>query len=87
MKELTLFYLRSCSHCKAAKAYMKELRSENPAYAGIPIRMVEERLHRKEADQYDYFYVPSFFIGDQKIAEGSIDKEGVRAVFEAALKA
>lgn len=87
MKELTLFYLQGCAHCKAARAYMKELRAENPEYAQIPIRKVEERFHKKEADRYDYFYVPSFFIGDEKIAEGSIDKEGVRAVFEAALKA
>jgi len=87
VKEVTLFYMRGCSHCKLARAYMKQLCAENPDYAQIPVRLVEERLKKKEADQYDYFYVPAFYLGQQKLSEGSVDKEGVRAVFEAALKA
>ncbi|MDL2219410.1 glutaredoxin [Ruminococcaceae bacterium OttesenSCG-928-O06] len=87
MKELTLFYLETCPHCKRARAYMQELRDENAEYAAIPIKMVEEKQERQLADSYDYFYVPCYYIGERKVAEGRIDKEGVRTVFDEALKA
>ena len=87
MKELTLFYLESCPYCKRARQYLDELRQENPSYAAIPLTMIEEREQRQLADQYDYFYVPTFYIGDKKVAEGSIDKQGVRQVLDMALEA
>lgn len=87
MKELTLFYLEHCPYCKKARGYMDELRGENPAYAGIPVKMVEESQEKAVADQHDYYYVPTFYLGGEKISEGAIDKEGVRAVFDKALNA
>lgn len=86
MKELTLFYLENCPYCKRARAYMQELRDENPEYNAIPVKMVEEREQKQLADSFDYYYVPCFYIGGQKIAEGSIDKDGVRQVFDEALR-
>lgn len=86
MKDLTLFYLESCPYCMRARQYMAELKAENPAYANIPLTMVEEREKKALADSYDYFYVPCFYMGEDKIAEGSIDKEGVRQVLDMALK-
>lgn len=81
-----MFYLESCPFCRRARGYMQELRDENPEYAAIPIRMVEESQESAVADQYDYFYVPCYYIGQRKISEGSIDKDGVRKVFDEALK-
>ncbi|MGD9559759.1 MAG: glutaredoxin family protein [Oscillospiraceae bacterium] len=87
MKELTLFYLESCPYCKRARSYMQELCDENAAYAGIPVTMVEEAQQKALADSYDYYYVPTFYLGGEKLAEGSIDKAGVKAVFDRALNA
>lgn len=87
MKELTLFYLEHCPYCKRARGYMQELRDENPAYAAIPIKMVEESEQKAEADRHDYYYVPTFYLDGEKISEGAVDKEGVRAVFDKALGA
>ena len=87
MKDLTLFYLATCPYCNRARQYMEELKEENPAYAAIPVKMIEERERKSLADSFDYFYVPTFYVGDQKVAEGAIDKDGVRAVFDKALKA
>lgn len=86
MKELKMFYLESCPFCNRARTYMDELRRENPAYAKLPITMVEERQQRKLAEKYDYYYVPTYYVGKEKVAEGAIGKEGVRAVFEKALQ-
>lgn len=85
MKDLTLFYLQTCPYCQRALRYMDELKQEDPRYAALPIHMVEERQQRELANRYDYYYVPCFYLGDDKIAEGSIDKAGVKAVFDKAL--
>ncbi|MDL2325152.1 glutaredoxin [Ruminococcaceae bacterium OttesenSCG-928-A16] len=86
MKELTLFYLENCPYCKRARNYMQELCEENPEYAKIPVKMVEERAEKELADSFDYYYVPCYYIGKDKLAEGSIDKAGVKAVFDKALE-
>lgn len=87
MKELTMFYLESCPYCKRARAYMEELCAENPAYAQIPVKMVEERQQKALANSYDYFYVPCFYMGEEKLAEGGMNKEDVKRVFDEALQA
>lgn len=87
MRDLTLFYLESCPFCKRARLYLDELKEENPAYGEIALVMVEEREKKKLADSFDYFYVPCFYLGEDKVAEGSIDKDGVRQVLDMALKA
>lgn len=85
MKEVTLFYLESCPHCKRARGYMQELCEENADYAKIPVKMVEERQEKALADSFDYYYVPCYYIGESKLAEGVIDKDGVKKVLDEAL--
>lgn len=85
MNGLTLFYLETCPYCKRALGYMEELKKEDPAYAGIPVKMIEESRNRELSDKYDYSYVPCYYIGDEKIAEGVLGKEDVKRVFERAL--
>ena len=83
MKELTMFYLDDCGYCFKARQALDELFAENPAYASI----------REPAlpDTYDYYAVPSFFIGKDKLFEAHIGmryediKEAVRACLDAAL--
>lgn len=85
MKELTFFMLPSCPHCRLAQSFLDALKKENPAYAEIPIRRVDESREVALANSYDYFYVPSFFIDKKKLFEGHMEKEDVRAVLDAAL--
>lgn len=87
MKELTLFYLEHCPYCKRARGNMEELKGENPAYADIPVNMIEEIEQRELADQYDYYYVPTFYLDGEKISEGAVDRDGVKAVLDKALSA
>ena len=87
MKKLTLFYLEICPYCTLCRRYMRELQNENPAYAALSIELVEESVETARADSRDYYYVPCFYLEDEKLAEGSIDKAGVRAVFDMALQA
>ena len=91
MKELTMFYLDDCGYCFKARQALDELFAENPAYASIPLRRIEESREPALADTYDYYAVPSFFIGKDKLFEAHIGmryediKEAVRACLDAAL--
>lgn len=82
MRELLLFHLQNCPYCIKARHYMAELNAENPRYAAIPVKLVEENENPNLAYSYDYFYVPCFFIDGKKAAEGVIDKAGVQAVYD-----
>ena len=72
MKELTMFYLDDCGYCAKARKALEELYAENPGYREIPIRMIEESQEPELADQYDYYAVPSFFDGKEKLFEAHL---------------
>ena len=86
MKELLFFYMNGCPHCRKAETYLSELMKEKK-YANVKIRRVEERKEKELADSYDYWYVPSFFLGKDKLHEGTPTKEQIQAVLDAALGA
>lgn len=86
MKKITMFMFASCPHCQRALALMAQLKEEHPNYAQIPFEMVDEQLDPVRAEQYDYWYVPSYFVGDEKLHEGTATKEQIQNVFEAALQ-
>ena len=87
MKELTLFYMPSCPHCKLALRLLDELAAENPRYKGVSIRMVDETKEKALADSYDYWYVPCFYLDKTKLHEGHAEKADIVSVLEAALAA
>ena len=72
MKPLTMFYLSDCGYCDRAFRALDELYTENPVYREIPIEKIEESEHPDIADQYDYYAVPSFFDGEQKLFEAHL---------------
>ena len=79
--KVTLFMFESCPHCKKALRLMDEVFSEHPEYKEIPFEMVDEQLEPERAAKYDYWYVPTFFVGDEKLHEGVIEKADVEKVF------
>ena len=52
---------------------------------GIEIRMIDELAEPEVADRYDYYYVPTFYVGDKKVHEGGIMPDEVEAVLRMAL--
>ena len=86
MKTLTMFYLEVCPYCKRAFRYLEELKAENPVYAKIPIQLIEERQQKELADSYDYFLVPTFYCGDEKLYEGAVEKTTIQAILDSALQ-
>ncbi len=86
MKEITLFYQEGCPHCQNARQMVEQLTKDNAQYAQVPLKLVEETQEPDLANQYDYFLVPTFYVGQEKLHEGVPTQEAIEAVFAAALK-
>jgi len=86
MKKVTMFIMESCPYCRQALRWMDGLLAENPEYAAVEIEKIDELVHPDVAGQYDYYYVPTFYVGDEKLHEGAASEKIVRRVFEAAME-
>jgi hypothetical protein len=58
---------------------------EFPIYADLEIEKIEETRQPQLANTFDYYYVPTFFVENQKLHEGVATKEKIKYVLEAAL--
>ena len=84
MKEITVLITDWCPHCKRAINWIDEVKQENPKYQEIKVEIIDEEKTPEMAKQYDYYYVPTYFVGMRKAFEGGTTKEIVRKVFEEA---
>lgn len=85
MKEILLFIMETCPHCKLARSFQEELFAAHPQWRDIPLRMVDERLEPEFANSHDYYYVPTYYVDGVKIHEGHAEKADVEKVFRAAM--
>ena len=79
MKKIQLFYLEYCPHCKKTRADLNELLKEEQ-FSGLSIEMIEESIQKELADQYDYYYVPCFYVDGIKVKEGALSRKDVEDV-------
>lgn len=93
MEKITMFHITECKYCDMARRAIGELREENPEYNSVEIEMINENEHPEIIENYDYWSVPSLFIGKEKIFEAALFmpyetvKDGVRLAFDRALQA
>jgi predicted DsbA family dithiol-disulfide isomerase len=66
---------------------IEELQAANPAYAAIEIEKINERVESDLANQYDYYLVPTFYLGEKKLFEGVPTRDAVEAVLKKAIEA
>ena len=85
MKKVMLFHFVGCPYCRAAENYLSELTDAYPELAAVEVERIDERKHPEIADQYDYWYVPTFYVDGQKAHEGACSKADVEAVLRSAL--
>ena len=85
-KKILMFYLSHCPHCMGAMRYEDELRRENPDYRALEIERIEESESAETAAKYDYYYVPTYYVGGVKVHEGRNCKADIKRVFENAVK-
>ena len=65
---------------------MEDLKNTNPEYANIEVTIIDEERQPDIANQYDYYYVPTYYVNGVKLHEGVPSKDIIRKVFEAAIK-
>lgn len=91
MKPITMFYRDDCGYCLKAHRALDELMEEIPGARALSFTRIEETREPELADRYDYYAVPTFYVGDDKLFEAHIGmsyediKAEVRRVLEAAL--
>lgn len=85
MKSALMFITSWWPYCKHALSWMEELKKEDSRYANVEIKVIDEEKEPDFAKQYDYYYVPTYFVDGVKVHEGVPSKEIVREVFEKAL--
>ena len=84
MKKILMFTMESCPYCVKARRWMKELLAEHPEYGRIEIEIIDELEQPALADRYDYWYVPTYYVGGEKLHEGVPTKQIVQNVYRAA---
>ena len=67
-------------------SYIEDTKADYPELEDIEIELIEESQHPEIADQYDYYYVPTFYVGDEKVHEGGIYPEEIEGVLRRALE-
>ena len=85
MRPVKLFYLANCPFCKKAFAYIENLKKQD-IYKSIEIELIEESEQAELADQFDYYYVPTFYVDGEKVHEGGIFENEVETIFKKALE-
>lgn len=83
--ELELFILKTCPFCIRVNEYLEVLLQEEK-YKQIKIKRIDERIERDYANAHDYYLVPTFYCGDEKLLEGRMDMTDVRNVLDQALE-
>ena len=64
---------------------MNTLYAEDPRYASLEVEIIDEQQRPDISDKYDYYLVPTYYIGNEKMHEGVASLDKVRAVFDSAL--
>lgn len=91
MSGLTIFYLPGCPYCANARRALAELCAGREEYAAVPVEWIDESEEYELAESYDYYYVPSAYLGREKLFEArpleryAACREKLRAALDRAL--
>nr|MDD6336735.1 thioredoxin family protein [bacterium] len=77
MEKVTLFILETCPYCVKALSELKKVMSDNPKLGQVEVTIIDEAKQPELANQYDYYYVPTFYVGGTKVHEGVAQREDV----------
>lgn len=84
MKKILMFTMEGCPYCAEARMYMEELFDKNPKYKELDIEIIDEVEHPDIANEYDYYYVPTYYLDGEKFHEGIPHRQMVADLFEKA---
>lgn len=87
MKKVYMMVTDWCPHCKRAKNWMEELKQEHPEFQKVDVEIIDEEKQEELLKQhnFNYYYVPTYYVEGDRVHEGVPTKEIVQQVFEKAL--
>ena len=89
--KIIIFYFDGCPYCRNAKLALEDLLGENPEYSKVDLEWVNEKKDPERSRQYDYYYVPTIFVGEEKVYEAhpgddyAFIKKNVKAALDKAM--
>ena len=83
MQEITMFILKNCPYCRQALKDLDALLADQ-RYQNLRITKIDEGENPELADQYDYYYVPTLYLGAQKKLEGALTRAQIQALLDEA---
>lgn len=86
MSTITLYHFEGCPACRDAKAWIAQLQAEKPELRGAKIEMVDVQKTPGFKAPAPFYYVPTFFVDDRKVLEGSVSKDQVEYLMRSALQ-
>jgi thioredoxin 1 len=86
MNKIVMFKLSYCGYCRRALQLIEQAMENHPEYKCIEIEYVDEEREQKRARQHDYYYVPTFYIGSEKIHEGPVTDKDIDHILRRALE-
>jgi thioredoxin 1 len=84
MQKIIMFRLKYCGFCRHALELIEEAKRQYPEYRDVEIECVDEAVERERARQHDYYYVPTFYIGTEKIHEGPVGFNDICGILQRA---
>lgn len=81
MKPVKMFMMATCPYCRQAGKWMEEIFQEHPEYKNVDLTIIDENEQPAVANRYDYWFVPTYYVGDEKRHEGAATKEAIARVF------
>lgn len=85
MKKIRMFKAQWCPHCQNAKGWLNELLAEEPKYQALEIEQIDIDTEQDKMKDVDFYYVPTFYVENDKAFEGVPSKEIIQKVLDSAM--
>jgi glutaredoxin len=86
MKKIVMFKLNYCGYCRRAEQLIEAAICSHPEFTAIEIEYVDEAREHERAHRHDYYYVPTFYVGQEKLHEGPVTDADIDRILRCALE-
>lgn len=69
--KIKMIILEHCPYCKRARRLIGEMKAQNPELEKFEFEEIDETKAGDSLQGLSYYYVPSFFYGEEKLYEAA----------------
>ncbi|NCB91009.1 MAG: serine dehydratase subunit alpha family protein [Clostridia bacterium] len=86
MKTIEMIYRVTCRHCRQAFGIIEDLRRSNAEYEKLEFKFIDTERDKELLDEYEFTYVPCFYIDQKRVMEGVPTNENIEEIFKLAME-